>query len=217
MLEAERLAVLKTIFACERESASALVSVMKDQHFPDKALVAHQGDVARHCWLVVHGVAALRIISAEGQSTQLASHGPGEIFGCYPLPAPLRSDIVAQGALHLLAIETAALSTLAAAHADLASGLAMLLARQLDVLLDRMAARTTLSATGRVYAELLRLSGTDNRIEPPPMLSALALNVHTTRETASRAIAQLARRGIIRRSDTRLEILSPRMLAELVV
>ncbi len=217
MIEAERLAVLKTVFACERESAAALAAAMKDHHYADKTLVAHQGDLARHCWLVVGGVASMRILSSEGQSTQLASHGPGEIFGSYPLPAPLRSDVIAQGSLHLLAIETTALSALAGDHADLASGLATLFARQLDVLLDRMAARTTLSATGRVYAELLRMCGSGNRIEPPPMLSALALNVHTTRETASRAIAQLARRGIIRRTDAHLEILSPRMLAELVV
>jgi predicted transcriptional regulator len=83
-------------------------------------------------------------------------------------------------------------------------------------MLDRMAARTTLTAYGRVYAELLRLAGPSNRIEPPPVLSALALSVHTTRETTSRAIAHLLRRGIVSRTDEALNILAPRLLADLV-
>jgi CRP-like cAMP-binding protein len=217
LLEAERLAVLKTIFSCEGASAAALSAALKERHFPNRAVVAHQGDVVDRCWLVVNGVAQLRIIAPDGQGMQLASHGPGEIFGCYPMPSPLRADVLAQGSLHLLEIQSARLADLAAAHADLAAGLAALFARQLDVVLDRMAARTTLSAAGRVYSELLRLAGDENRIEPPPMLSALALNVHTTRETASRAIAHLTRRGIIRRSDMALEILAPRMLVDMVV
>lgn len=73
-----------------------------------------------------------------------------------------------------------------------------------------------ISANGRVYAELLRLAGDTHRIAPPPVLSALALTVHTTRETASRAIASLARRGIVRRTDEALEIVAPRLLAELI-
>ncbi len=184
--------------------------------FPHKAVVAHQGDLADHCWVVVEGAAQAQINSADGQLTLLASHGPGEIFGSYPEPAALRSDIVAQGSLHLLCIETSALVDLARHSADIAHGLSLLFARQLDVVLDRMAARTTLTANGRVYAELLRLAGASNRIEPPPVLSALALSVHTTRETTSRAIAHLLRRGIVSRTDEALEILAPRLLAELI-
>lgn len=216
MLEAERLAVIESVFSCRHDAAVALGTAVRELSVPGKHVVAGQGDVARHCWLVVDGVAQAQINSSDGQLTLLASYGPGEIFGSYPEPAPLRADIVALGALRLLSIETGILVDLARRNAEIAHGLSLLLARQLDVLLDRMAARTTLSATGRVYAELLRLAGASNRIEPPPVLSALALTVHTTRETTSRAIAHLVRRGIIDRSDAALEIISPRLLAELI-
>ena len=217
MLETERLAVIETMFSCERASAQALAPAMGELHFDNRAIVVHQGDVVRHCWLVVEGIAQARALTPDGQGTLLTSYGPGEIFGSYPEPAPLRTDIIAQGNLFLFCMETAALVKLSRNHADIASGLSMLFARQLDMVLDRMAARTTLSANGRIYAELLRLAGPANRIAPPPVLAALALTVHTTRETASRAIASLVRRGIVRRCDDALEIVAPRLLAELVV
>ncbi|MGC4252472.1 MAG: Crp/Fnr family transcriptional regulator [Sphingobium sp.] len=217
MFEAERLAVIRSLFSCGQESAAALDAAVRDAAFAHKAVIAHQGDTAAHCWLVVEGDAHAQIISTDGQLTLLASYGPGEIFGCYPEPAALRADMVAHGALRLLCVDTGTLVGLARRFADIAYGLTVLFARQLGVTMDRMAARTTLTATGRVYAELLRLAGSTNRIEPPPVLSALALTVHTTRETTSRAMAYLVRRGIVRRSDETLEILAPRLLAELIV
>jgi CRP-like cAMP-binding protein len=82
--------------------------------------------------------------------------------------------------------------------------------------LDRMAARSTLSAPGRVHAELMRLAGPDHRIVPPPKVTALALNANTSRETASRAISALERRGVISRSDRHMTIVAPRMLEDMV-
>lgn len=216
LLEPERLAVIQSVFSCRHDAAVALGAAVRELTVPAKSVVARQGDIARRCWLVVDGIAQAQINSPDGQLTLLASYGPGEFFGCYPEPAALRADFVATGTLKLFSIETAELVALARRNTDIAHGLSVLLARQLDVLLDRMAARTTLSATGRVYAELLRLADASNRIAPPPILSALALTVHTTRETASRAIAHLVRRGIVCRSDDALEITAPRLLAELI-
>jgi len=97
------------------------------------------------------------------------------------------------------------------------SGLSKILGRQYNAVLDRMAARITLTANGRVYAELLHEAGEEGTISPPPVIAALALSAQTTRETGSRAINALERRGIIRRDDQRLEILSRGLLEELVI
>jgi CRP/FNR family transcriptional regulator, cyclic AMP receptor protein len=96
------------------------------------------------------------------------------------------------------------------------SGLAMILAQQYHAALDRMAARITLSATGRVCAELLNAVGSSNSISPPPVIAALGLMAQTTRETASRTINGLERRGIVLRDPDRLTIVSRRMLEELI-
>lgn len=216
MLDAERLAVMQSVFSCSHDAAVALGAAVRELTVPSKGVVARQGDVAHHCWLVVDGIAQAQINSPDGQLILLASYGPGELFGCYPAPAVLRTDFVAMGALTLFSIKTVALVELAQGNAEVGHGLSILLARQLDTLLDRMTARTTLSATGRVYAELLRLAGDSHRISPPPVLAALALTVNTTRETASRAITHLVRRGIVCRTDEALEIIAPRLLADLI-
>ena len=90
-------------------------------------------------------------------------------------------------------------------------------ARQLDLVLDRMAARIGLSATGRFYRALLMLADDEGTIRPAPVVAAMALSVHTTRETGSRALAALLRRGIAERLPDGLRIVSRRMLEDLVV
>jgi DNA-binding GntR family transcriptional regulator len=70
-----------------------------------------------------------------------------------------------------------------------------------------------------VYAELLRLArlGDGKAIRPAPVLSALAIRVQSTRETVSRAVNDLERRGIIRRQDDALVIVASQRLEELVI
>ncbi len=95
-----------------------------------------------------------------------------------------------------------------------------MLLKRLRETTGRMVERTTLSATGRIHAELLRLArdSTDGRsIRPAPVLAALAVRVLSTRETVSRAINALERRGIIRRDPDRLTIVAPHRLEEMVV
>ena len=94
-----------------------------------------------------------------------------------------------------------------------------LLLKQLRKATDKLLDRATLSAQGRVHAELLRLArlGDGHTLRPPPVLSALAIRVQTTRETASRAVAALERRGIVRRDGVALIIVAPHRLEELVV
>jgi DNA-binding GntR family transcriptional regulator len=70
-----------------------------------------------------------------------------------------------------------------------------------------------------VHAELLRQAreATDLTIRPAPILSELAVRVGSTRETVSRAVNALERRGIIRREAGALVVVSPRLLEELVL
>ena len=82
---------------------------------------------------------------------------------------------------------------------------------------QRLASRISLTAAGRIYARLLELAGPDHVIAPPPVVSALAVSVQTTRETTSRTISALERRGIIHRDERRLVIQSPRMLEDMII
>jgi DNA-binding GntR family transcriptional regulator len=52
---------------------------------------------------------------------------------------------------------------------------------------------------------------------PAPVLANLAVRAYTTRETVSRAVSALERRGIISRHADALVIVAPHRLEELVV
>lgn len=217
MLKQDDIDVIRACFDCSEQSAAQLASGMVSRNFAHRATLALQGDPCAHLHLVVQGHAVAELFGADGQHAQLSKHGPGEIFGAYPEPTTYRSNLVSQGEVRLLSISSTKLSTLAESHPDIGAGLARLLARQLDLVLDRMAARIGLSATGRFYRVLLQLADTDGFIRPAPVIAALALSVHTTRETASRALTTLTRRGIVERNGESLRIISRRMLEEMVV
>ncbi|MGL5837088.1 MAG: Crp/Fnr family transcriptional regulator [Sphingorhabdus sp.] len=217
MTHADDLAVIRSCFACGESCARLLAGQMETRHLPHRVTLARNGDACAHLFLIVEGAMVAELFGVDGQQAQLARHGPGEIFGSYPAEGTHRADLAAIGATRLLAISAVRLAELAADHAEVANGIAILMARQLDLVLDRMAARIGLSASGRFYRALLQLADGTGRICPAPVVAALALSVHTTRETASRALAAVLRRGIVERLDDGLKIVSQRMLEELIV
>ena len=213
----ERSHALSAMLGCAQEPAAALAQAMVPRDYPSKTFLIHQGDVNAHLWLVLGGTVQLQSLSAEGQSTVISSFGPGELVGAFPDENETTFDAQAFGKVASLQIAATDLRNLLDDWPDLGVGLAGIFAGQLETVLDRLSARVTLSAIGRVYRELLRLADGKREIAPPPVVSALALTAQTTRETASRAISELERRGIIERDSNRLTIVSPRMLEELVI
>jgi CRP/FNR family transcriptional regulator, cyclic AMP receptor protein len=217
VIQTEHLALIAACFRCPEPVAGLIHAATHFRSFGHRAPIALRGDSSEHLYLVIDGIASADLFSVDGQHARLAGYGPGELFGAYPEPVTHRADISAVGELSVLMIETRVIAALAAQHAPISQGIALLMARQLDMVLDRMAARIGLSATGRCYQALLVQSDNDGWIRPLPVLSALAIGVNTTRETASRALAQLVRRGIIERHEGGLKIVSRRMLEDLVV
>ncbi|KEZ17339.1 Cyclic nucleotide-binding protein [Sphingobium yanoikuyae] len=213
----EQIEVLATVFRCDRKTANLLCPVLVPQQIAARQILARQGEESHHCWLIVDGCVAVQTFGIDGQRQQLARHGPGEFFGAYPTSTIHRAEVEVLVGSRLLRAEAQSLAALVAGNAQIGAGMAWLLARQLDRALDRMATRSTYSAAGRVYSELLSLAGGRDHIAPAPQITTLALSANTTRETASRAIAVLIRRGIVSREDGQMQILAPRMLADMIV
>ena len=211
------IAIIQSCFACNDSNARLLAAITTSRTFAHREAIAHMGDPSTQLYLVAEGAVVAELFGFDGQQSQLARYGPGEFFGSYPEESTFRSGFVASGATRLLIVPTLKLLDLVMHNGEIARGVANLMARQLDLLLDRMAARIGLSATGRFYRALLQLANNDGEIRPAPVLAALAVSVHTTRETASRALAVLVRRGIVERQDDALRIVSRRMLEELIV
>ncbi len=215
--EAERIAVLQAILDCSASVAA---------HFDRQAswtsacrhqFLLHQGDDHRQCHIVISGSAGIKALGREGQYVQIATVEPGEIFGTYPDPGPVHADVQAYNAMELVSIDVAHLSRMALDYSEVGAGLARIFARQLSNILDRFAARVTLTATGRVYSHLLDMVDADGTIAGIPAVAAVAVRAQTTRETASRAISALERRGIMQRGAEGWVITSRRLLEDLVI
>jgi CRP/FNR family transcriptional regulator, cyclic AMP receptor protein len=216
--DAERhIAAIAACFGCNEAAARLLAPLMHEKHYPPRANIALHGDPATQLFLILEGSVVAEIFGYDGQQAQLCRHGPGEIFGAYPAATSYRADIRSVADTIVLTVATRDLAALARQHGEIGAGIARLLARQLDLMLDRMAARIGLSANGRFHKALLQLADDEGQICPAPVISALALSVHTTRETGSRALAALLRRGIVEREGNSLRIVSRRILEEMVV
>ena len=213
----ERTLTLRALLDCSEPSARALSKAMRHKWHPAQSILSHQGHQETELWLVLSGTVQLQAISIEGRSTIISAFGPGDLVGAFSDNDESAFDVCAMNRVEALQIEALRLHHVLQEWPDLGVGLSAIYSGQLHSVLDRLAARVTLSAVGRCYRELLKQAGSRDVISPPPVISALALSAQTTRETGSRAISALERRGIIQRDETTLEIVSRRLLEDLVI
>ena len=156
------------------------------------------------------------VYSHDGQTILLHEFADGDLFGALGgLDAiPEEADVIAVEDVRSFLMEAAVLVGLAERDGAIGLALSRILLKRLRATATRMYERAALSAGGRVCAELLRLARQDARlaIRPPPVLAELALRVGTTRETASRTVSALERRGILRREGDALIVAAPKRL-----
>lgn len=212
------IAAIASALACSQAAAEMLHGAGQTRIASSATVLVRQGDEADNNWLILDGNVRCEVLSPEGRSNVVATHPPGDMIGAFGRqPATMSASLTTHGATRLLAIPTPMIERLGHDDSDFALAVARRYARQSGTMLDRLATRISLTAAGRIHQRLLEMAGPDHVINPAPIVAALAVSVQTTRETASRAISHLERRGIIRREDGVLVIQSPRMLEDLVV
>ncbi|HEX2763894.1 MAG TPA: Crp/Fnr family transcriptional regulator [Allosphingosinicella sp.] len=216
--EAGDLEVVASTLACARETAEQILRQAKVRHYPARACLLRQGDRGSTTFLLVLGRAHALLYSLDGQTVLIHEFGPGDLFGALGSldPMPEAADVIAVEEIRSLLIEAGLLVAMAERHAAIGLALSRLLLKRLRATSERMFERAALSAPGRVCAELLRLArqGEGMAIRPLPVIAELALKVGTTRETASRTVSGLERRGILRREGDALVVVAPQRLED---
>jgi CRP-like cAMP-binding protein len=215
------LAAIGAAFGCAAETSARIFAAGRVKAYAPRACLVRQGDPCATAFLLVLGRAHALLYGADGQLVLLHDYGPGDLFGALGGTggAEEEADVVAQEAVRAFLLEAAALVALAERHGAIGLALSRLLLKRLRATSARMYERAALSAPGRVCAELLRLArgGEGRTIRPVPVIAELALKVGTTRETASRTVSALLRRGLLRREGDALIVVAPaRLEAELV-
>ncbi len=218
MTEAEQIAAIAAALRCAESAAEALRRAGTLRRLASGGLLAHQGDRPAAGWLLLDGALRYEAVSADGRATVIAGYTPGDLTGSWTGACqPLAGSLVAACPSVLLALPLGAIELLAANDAAFALAIARIFSRQSEQLLARFAARNNLTAPGRLFSRLIELADAQRAIRPAPIVAALATSVQTTRETASRAISNLERRGIIVRHPDHWLIQSVRLLEDLIV
>jgi CRP/FNR family cyclic AMP-dependent transcriptional regulator len=209
------------VFDCAEDLAAQILNRGRLRRYEARVAIVNQGDRVSTLYVVVDGRAHALVYSVEGQAVLLHEYRSGDLFGVMssPYSAVHDADVVAIEDVNAFLLDGVVLALLAEQHACIGLALLRFMVERLQQTAARMYEHAALSAVGRVHAELLRQArdGDDFAIRPSPVISDLALRVSTTRETASRAINALERRGIIRRDGGALIVVAPHRLEELVL
>jgi CRP-like cAMP-binding protein len=168
--------------------------------------------------LLLSGLAQEVAYGREGAMLVLLPLGPGDFYGSMAGSdaGDARVEATSDGAgAHF---GDGAVVRLMESYSCVGVAIARHLSKRLATMRRRMVEAAMLSATGRIAAELLRRSaaGPDRTIRPMPVFSDLATAVQSTRETVSRTVSQLEKRGVLLRVDGGLKVVAPHRLEELV-
>ena len=218
MFEPYDLELVSSAFGCSPATSQQIVRSGRIKSFAPRAYLIRQGDCGATTFLIVIGRAQAIIYSADGQAILLHEYSRGDLFGAFAdaSPDPQEADVLTMDEVRAFLLEATSLIRLAEQHGEIGLALSRLLLKRLRATSTRIYERTAISARGRVCAELLRLAGQGDGavIRPLPILSDLALRVGTTRETVSRTVSALERRGILKRETGLFILVAPRRLEE---
>jgi CRP/FNR family transcriptional regulator, cyclic AMP receptor protein len=213
--------LLGRVFGCSPELADQILLRGRLRQYAVRANMVKQGDRISTLFVIVAGRAHALVYSIEGQAVLLHEYLSGDFFGAVssPYSGTHEADVLVIDAVNAFLLDGGELALLAEQHGRIGLALLALMVRRLQQTASRMYEHAALSAVGRVHAELLRQArqSEGHAIRPCPIVSDLALRVSTTRETASRAVNALERRGIIRRDGDALVVVAPHRLEELIL
>ena len=191
--------LLGRVFGCSAELAEHIRLRGRLRAYATRLTIVKQGDQVSTLFVVIAGRAHALVYSVEGQAVLLHEYRSGDLFGVMtsPYSATHDADVVAVEDVSAFLLDGVVLALLAEQHACIGMALLRFMVDRLQQTSSRMYEHAALSAVGRVYSELLRQarSSPDQTIRPCPVVTDLALRVSTTRETASRAVNALERRG----------------------
>lgn len=213
--------LLSRVFGCPPDLAGQILLRGRIREYEIRAAIVRRGDRVSTLYVVIVGRAHALVYSMDGQPILLHEYRSGDLFGAIgqSQAADHEADVIAIERVSAFLLDGGVLAVLAERHGCIGLALVQLMVDRLQQTAARMYEHAALSAVGRVHAELLRQAqqSADLAIRPSPVLADLALRVSTTRETASRAVNALERRGIIRRDADALVVVAPHRLEELIL
>jgi CRP-like cAMP-binding protein len=183
-----------------------------------------QGETMSAVGLILNGRANAISYSINGHETWISEYCEGQFIGLRSLLTTGESnfEIRVSRKIKMLTLSHDHMLKLMREEPGLCEAVAIDLAERLNKSVTDLVDGNTLSVKGRICAELLRRAlpiGIDpdrQIIRPSPVFVELARRLNSTRETVSRTVSELQKRGILIREPGALVVASPERLREAV-
>jgi len=206
-----RLAAIPMFSDLSAENLDTLAGMVQLKRFPKGAFVIGQNEVGTCMYLLISGRVKVSLASPEGKELVLNYLEAPAHFGEMSLvDAQTRSaDVIAVTDVELFALDGKDLSAAIQLQPRLALNLIATLSRRLRHTINRLEDMAFHDATHRVMRVVLNVATAGLETRGTPVVQGMthydiATLAGTSRETASRVIAQLARDGIITTNGRRL-------------
>lgn len=214
------LALIGASFNCSASVADIVASRANFKRYPAKDHLVRQGQRQTHAQLLIRGRAQEMALSIDGRAVLVQEFRAGDLIGETTLLGELLAseDVISIELTDAARFEPMDLISMIESYGEIALAISRLLTRRLAQTRRRLVEGVTLTAAGRIHSELLRQAREteDMTIRPAPILSEFAMIVQSTRETVSRSISALEKKGIIARSADSLRVVAPHRLEELI-
>lgn len=205
------------IFAgLDAASADALERLCETRSFAEGAVVVSEAEPGDALFVLVRGKVKVVLYGESGREVILSVFSrPGDVFGEMSLldDAPRSATVSAMEPSTLLVLSRADFRRHVDRHPSIALQVLTELSRRLrraDAIIGDLA---LLDVFGRLAAKLRELAGSDGEeteagilIRQRPTQAEIAAMIGTSRETVSRALSELARRGDVVMTGKRLLI-----------
>jgi CRP/FNR family transcriptional regulator, cyclic AMP receptor protein len=183
-----------------------LLAKMSLKRWHGGAIIVGQNEPGDALYILVSGQAKVVVFGENGREMVLSTLAPGDFFGEMSLvTGRVRSaNIMAQKDTTLLVLEREAFFTHLRSHPETLMRLARVMAERLgraDQMITNLALFDVTSRLTRTLIDLAQANGEEQSegilIRRRPTQQDLANMVGTCRETVSRALSSLARRGLV--------------------
>lgn len=183
-----------------------LLARSQKRRYPQGSIVLHKDDAGNMIYLILKGSVKVVLSYSDGRETILTILKSGDYFGEMSVfdYLPRSATIVAEEECEFLIISRETITKLIKKSPQIALKLLTEMSRRVREANEQINSLANLDARGRVARTLLKLSkGAGARIEkdhkvfPKPLMKDIAAMAGTSRETVSRILNELAKRGVI--------------------
>jgi CRP-like cAMP-binding protein len=224
----ERAALLRRVpvfSGLSEQDLSAVAEVSVPRRYESGQVVFHEGDEGDICYVVRFGQARAIREHSDGRSITLSHFGPGDIFGELAMfdhePRSATVDVIEDS--EVIAIPGRDVERLIAEHPEIALKLIAALAQRLRATNERLARQsfqTVQSRVAAVLAQIVASARVDGPAEGDVLITLtqtdLAKLAGSSRESASRFLAELERAGVITQGRGKLTVHDPLALERYV-